>query len=129
MVIEMPVKIGTVDLSNVLNWEEEEVSSIPVKRVIRKTSPTTQAQYFIREPRKIVITARLTPAEKLSLRNLKNQFNWQPLCDYEATGACGVANSEFVDYVWIEKINHNYRGNIDRKYRWSSIISLICSQT
>lgn len=132
MVIEMPVKLGTVDLHNVLNWEEEEVSSVPVKRVIRKSSPTVQAQYFVREPRRITLTVRLTAAEKASLRTLKNLFQWQELCDFEAVGACTEFNPEFVDFVWIEKISTRWSSRFKSATcdtPWVYVINLICSQT
>ena len=116
----MTVRIGAIALENVLNWEEEEVSGVPVKRVIRKTSPTVQAQYFSREPRKIFITTRLTAAEKASLRALKNEFNWQPLYDYD---------NSFVDYVWIEKIRARWGKPEFNDTPWVYTIDLICSQT
>jgi len=120
MVVEMVVKIGTVELPNVLNWEEEEVSSVPVKRVIRKTTPTVQAQYFTREPRKIVITTRLTTAERTDLRALKNLFQWQELYDYD---------DSFVDYVWIEKLGVRWARAEFKDTPWVYMIDLICSQT
>ena len=134
MVIEMPVYIGTVALENVLGWEEEESMTIPVKRVIRKTSPTTQAQYFVREPRRITITARLTRAEKNSLRSLKNEANWQFLCDHNCVPPCSDVNSEFVDYVWIEKLDTRwspeFKGSTPSyDTPWVYTIMLICSQT
>jgi len=112
------VKIGTVELPNVLNWEEEEVSSVPIKRVIRKTTPTVQAQYFIREPRKITITTRLTSLEKQSLRDLKNEFNWQELYDYD---------DSFVDCVWIEKLDARWARAEFHDTPWVYTVYLICS--
>ena len=116
----MVVKIGTVELPNVLDWDEDEVSSVPVKKVIRKVTPTVQAQYFVREPRKIVITTRLTSAEKTSLRALKNEFNWQELYDYD---------DSFVDYVWIEKLGVRWARAEFHDTPWVYTIDLICSQT
>lgn len=124
------VYLGTVSLPNVLNWEEEEVSSIPVKRVVRKTSPTTQAEYFTREPRKITLTTRLSRTEKDSLRDLKNEFSWQPLCDYDCTPPCNSANPAFVDYVWIEKIGTRWAPEFKGSGTpWLYSVYLICSQT
>lgn len=116
----MTVQIGTVSLYNVLNWEEEEVSTIPVKRVIRKRTPTTQSQFFDREPRRIFITTRLTTAEKASLRSLKNEFSWQALYDYD---------NSFVDYVWIEKLHVRWARAEFNDTPWVYTIDLICSQT
>jgi len=124
----MVVRIGpnpdgggiVVTLNNVLNWEEEEASTVPVKRVIRKTSPTVQAQYFVREPRKIVITTRLTSVEKTDLRAKKNEFNWQALYDYD---------DSFVDYVWIEKLGVRWARAEFHDTPWVYTIDLICSQT
>lgn len=129
MVIKMTVYIGTVALENVLDWEEEESMTIPIKHVIRKATPTTQAEYFDRSPRKIIITARLTRAEKQSLRDLKNVANWQPLCDYGCTPPCNSANADFVDYVWIEKLHTRWRKPEFRDTPWVYTINLICSQT
>jgi len=125
----MVVKLGTMDLNNVLSWEEENVITIPIKKPVRKLAPTTQSDYFTRTPKRIIITTRLTPAEKTQLRNLKNEHCWQPLCDFHATGVCNEANSDFIDYVWIEKITHDWRGDVDTTHRWLGTINLICSQT
>lgn len=117
----MAVILGTVTLSEVLSWNEEETTTIPVKRVVRKTTPTTQSQYFVREPRKINITDRCTAATKLALRNLKNQHAWQTLYDYD-----GIT---LVDYVWIESLSPEWEGDQDKNYPWHTRISLICSST
>ena len=116
----MVVKIGTVNLANVLTWEEEEESTIPIKRIVSKPTPTVQAEFFSRSPRIITLKTRLTRAEKLALRNLKNNFAWQPLYDYDNT---------FVDYVWIEKIPSEWRGDEDATYPWLVTITMICSST
>lgn len=125
----MPVKLGTVDLDNVLSWEEEDRVTVPIRKIIRKTTPTVQTEYYVRHPKKIIIRARMTAVEKLQIRNLKNQNCWQPLCDFWATGTCNSANSEFIDYVWVEKLEHDWRGDKDHTYKWLSTITLICSQT
>jgi hypothetical protein len=116
----MVVKIGTVDLSNVLNWDEEESSVIPKKKVLSKTTPTVQAEFFSRDARIITLKVRLTKAEKLLLRNLKNTFSWQPLYDYDDT---------FVDYVWIERMTVEWRKREFHNTPWVYQIMLICSTT
>ena len=116
----MTVKIGSVDLHNVLNWEEDDLVTIPIKRPVGRKTPTSQSKFFTRTPKNIVITARVTPTEKTSIRALKNEFAWQPLYDYD---------DSFIDYVWIEKLTHDWRGDVDRTCRWLSTLYLICSQT
>jgi len=116
----MVVKIGIVNLNNVLRWEEDEVSGIPKKRVVGKTSPTVQAEFFTREPKIISLVMRMTKAEKQSLETLRNQFSWQQLYDYDDT---------FIDWVWIEKITPMWRGDIDEDYPWEVSMSLVCSST
>lgn len=116
----MAVVIGTVTLSEVLNWEEEETVTIPIKRVVRKDSPTTQAEYFTRTPRVITIETRCTKTTKDNLRSLKNQFNWQPLYDYDGT---------YIDHVWMEGLSPRWRGDIDYDYPWQVRLTLICSST
>jgi hypothetical protein len=116
----MTVRIGTVNLQNILTWEEEETDYIPKKRIVSKKTPTTQSEFFSIDPRTITLKARLTKAEKLALRNLKNQFAWQPLYDYD---------DAFIDYVWIERIYSPWRGDEDATYPWLVTITLICSTT
>lgn len=116
----MTVRIGTVELENVLTWEEEETNVIPKKRIVSKSTPTVQAEFFSRDPRTIVLKARLTSAEKLALRNLKNNFAWQPLYDYDDT---------FIDYVWIEKITTEWQKERFHDTPWVYDITLICSSS
>ena len=116
----MVVKIGTVELENVLTWEEEEEDTIPKKCVVSKTTPTVQAEFFSRSPRILTLTTRLTKAEKLALRTLKNNFAWQPLYDYDDT---------FIDYVWIERISTEWRKERYHSTPWLYTIMLICSTT
>ena len=117
----MAVTLGTVTLTEVLTWDEDETVEIPVKRVVRKTSPTTQPQYFTRTPRRINIVARCTATVKANLRTLKNQYAWQTLYDYD-----GVT---LVDYVWIENLNPEWAGDQDKNYPWHIRIALVCSST
>lgn len=117
----MAVILGTVTLDNVLTWDEEETTEIPIKMVVRKTTPTHQGQYFTRSPRRINITARCTATIKADLRTLKNLCVWQALYDYD-----GVT---FVDYVWIESLAPEWRGDEDKNFPWHTRISLICSST
>ena len=116
----MAVILGSVTLSEVLNWEEEETSTIPVKRIVRKDGPTTQAEYFTRTPRIITIEARCTKTTKDAIRTLKNQHNWQPLYDYDGT---------FIDNVWLETPTSRWQGDVDYDYPWLMRITLICSST
>jgi len=125
----MPVKIGTVTLDHVLTWVEDDTEEIPVKKVVRKTTPTTQSQYFTVYPRLIDITARCTKTVKNALRTLQNQHDWQPLCDYDCVGDCNSANVAFVDYVWMEKCKPEWQGDRDKNTPWHITISLICSAT
>lgn len=117
----MTVKLGSVDLNNVLTWEEEEEDIIPKKRIVRKTTPTTQSAYFSRMPRMIYLTLRVTATEKASIRALKNQFVWQTLYDYD-----GIT---LVDYVWIEHVEPKWRGAVDKNYPWELALTLVCSST
>lgn len=116
----MVVKIGTVELQNVLTWNEDEEDIIPKKKIVSKSTPTVQAEFFSRSPRGIVLKARLTASEKLALRNLKNQFAWQPLYDYDDT---------FIDYVWIEKITTEWQRGTFHDTPWVYSIILVCSST
>ena len=116
----MTVSIGTVDLENVLAWEEDEEMTMPRKRIVRKPTPTSQAAYFVRMPRQIVITAKMNSVKKAELRTLKNQGCWQPLYDYD---------DSFVDYVWVEKISTRWQREKDNLLPWVSDILLICSST
>ena len=116
----MAVVIGSVTLSEVLNWEEEETSTIPIKHVVRKDVPTTQAEYFTRTPRTITIETRCTKTTKDSLRTLKNQHDWQALYDYDGS---------FIDYVWVETLSPRWQGDVDYDYPWLVRIQLICSAT
>ena len=117
----MAVILGTVTLDEVLTWEEEETTTVPIKMVVRKTTPTVQEQYFTRTPRRINIVARCTAAVKLSLRNLKNLCVWQDLYDYD-----GVT---WVDHVWIESLIPDWAGDQDKNFPWHIRIALICSST
>jgi hypothetical protein len=117
----MAVILGTVTLSEVLTWSEEETVEIPIKRVVRKSTNTIQSAYFTRTPRMISITARCTATIKSDLRTLKNQYLWQTLYDYDGT--------TLVDYVWIEKLEPDWRGDQDKNYPWYINITLICSST
>ena len=125
----MAVTIGTVTLDHVLSWVEDDTEEIPVKKVVRKTTPTTQSQYFTVYPRMIDITARCTRVTKDALRVLQNQHSWQPLCDYDCVGACNVANPAFVDYVWMEKVKPEWQGDRDKNTPWHITMTLICSAT
>jgi hypothetical protein len=116
----MTVSIGTVNLDTVLAWEEDEEMTMPKKRIVRKPTPTSQAAYFIRMPRQIVITAKMDKTVKASLRALKNQGCWQPLYDYD---------DSFVDYVWIEKIHTQWQKEKDHNLPWVYDITLTCSST
>lgn len=117
----MAVILGSVTLENVLTWEEEESDTIPIKRIIRKSTPTTQSKYYVRTPRVITISVRANVTEKANIRNLKNQFLWQQLMDYD-----GIT---LVDYVWIQDVKSRWRGDIDKDYPWQVDIVLICSMT
>jgi len=116
----MTVRIGTVSLENVLSWDEDEEATIPKKRIVSKTTPTVQAEFFSRSPRVITLGTKLTKAEKLALRNLKNVFAWQPLYDYD---------DSFIDYVWIERISTRWQKEKDHTLPWFYDITLICSST
>lgn len=116
----MGVSIGTVDLDTVLGWEEDEEMTIPKKRIVRKATPTSQAAYFVRMPRQIVITAKMNKTVKAALRALKNQGCWQPLYDYD---------DSFIDYVWIEKIHTQWQKEKDHTLPWVYDITLTCSST
>jgi hypothetical protein len=114
------VIIGTVTLERVLDWEDEETIHIPIKRIVRRNRPTTQAPYFSREPNRIIITAKVSRSTRVALRNLKNQVSWQPLYD---------ADGSLYDYVWIERLNHKWYKDRDHNYPWLMTIDLICSST
>jgi len=117
----MAVVIGSVTLEVVLDWDEDEEMTIPIKRIVRKTtSGTTQSDFPTRTPRHIIITAKHTTTTKLAIRNLKNQAVWQTLYDYDGT---------FVDHVWMEKLRHRWRGDQDHNYPWVMTLDLICSTT
>lgn len=114
----MTVKIGTVELNNVVDWNEEEETSIPKKRIVRRPKVTTQAEYFSCTPRKIRITAKMTSVEYANLVTLMDTLDLQPLYDYD-----GVT---LVDYVWIENLHRTWARNEDNYYPWVVEITLIC---
>lgn len=117
----MAVVIGSVTLEDVLDWDEDEEITIPVKKIIRKTScGTTQSDYPTRTPRYIVIIAKYTATTKLAIRNLKNEAIWQQLYDYDGS---------FVDYVWMQKVHHKWIGDEDHNLPWLLTLNLICSTT
>ena len=113
--------IGGVSLENVLTWDEQTAATIPRKGVIRKPSPTTQAEYYCRTPREIIIKARATAAIKESLITLKNQHVWQVLLDYDG--------STKVDDIWIEHCNSSWKGDEDENNPWLMTLELVCSTT
>lgn len=115
----MVVRLGSLTLNNVLNWEEEEIEEVPIKRPMR-ADPAVQSTYFIREPRRIIITTKLNNSEKIACEALEDICDWQELYDYD---------DSFVDYVWIEKVKFNWRGDEDKTYPWLTALNLICSQT
>ncbi len=117
----MAVKLGSVTLEHTLTWDEEATTTIPRKKVIRKTTPTTQAQYFCRTPREIIITARVTLALKEALHTLRNQNAWQALYDYD-----GVTK---VDDVWVERVAPSWKGDEDEDNPWLVTLLLVCSTT
>lgn len=117
----MAVILGSITLDHTLTWDEDATITIPRKKVIRKTTPTTQAQYFARSPREIVITARVTLATKELLHTLKNAHVWQALYDYD-----GITK---VDDVWIESVKPSWRGGEDEDYPWLVTLNLVCSAT
>ena len=117
----MAVKLGSITLEHTLTWDEEATTTIPRKKVIRKTTPTTQSQYFARTPREIVITARVTLAQKEALHVLRNQHVWQALYDYD-----GVTK---VDDVWLESVSPSWKGDEDEDNPWLVTLLLVCSKT
>jgi len=117
----MTVRIGTVSLERVLDWEGEEEITIPVKRIVRKTScGTSQSDYPTRTPRRIHLTVKVTATKKIEIRNLKNQAVWQELYDYDDT---------FVDWVWIEALRPRWARERDSDFPWQIRIDLLCSTT
>lgn len=112
----MPVSVGGVTLSEVLNWEEETTVGVPIKDVVRKTTPTVQSEYFTRSPRMITISARVTASVKASLETLRDQFVWHVLLDYD---------DSFVCYVWINQCGMSWRGDVDHNYPWLAQLQLI----
>lgn len=115
----MVVYLGPVNLDNIRSWDGEGSSTIPIKKVIRKSTPTMQAQYYCRTPRQIVLTARVTSAYKEALHTMRNLHTWQQLLDYD-----GVTK---VDDVWIEKVSESWKGDEDESYPWLVTIQLLCS--
>ena len=116
----MPVSIGAITLNDVLTWHDETTSTIPIKKILRKQGPTTQAPYFARTPLMITIRLRSTRALKTQLVTLKNQHTWQLLRDYD---------NSIVDWVWMEQVRGEWRGDIDFDYPWLVTLELICSST
>jgi len=115
----MSVVIGSVTLSEVLNWKEETTVSVPIKSVVRKTTPTVQSEYFARLPKMITIEARCTRTIKADLEDLRDEFRWHVLLDYDGT---------FVAYVWIEQLSPSWRGDIDYDYPWLVQLRLISTE-
>lgn len=117
----MAVILGTITLEHTLTWDEDATTTIPRKKVIRKTTPTTQSQYFCRTPREIVITARVTGVTKEALHTLRNAHVWQALYDYD-----GITK---VDDVWIESVKPSWKGGEDEDNPWLVTLYLVCSTT
>jgi len=111
---------GEVGLERVLNWHEEEEVSIPIKRIVRKESPTVQAEYFARLPRRIELELKSSRSEKVLLEACKHRHGMVDLYDYDET---------FVDCVWIERLNYGWVGGSDHNYPWRGRLVLLCSST
>ena len=117
----MTVTIDTIELDFVLSWNEESTTNLPIKKVIRKSSSTTQPQYYCVTPREIIITARVTSDVKTSLYSLKDENTWQALYDYD-----GITK---VDDVWIKNIKEHWEGNKNWTKPWLVTLLLICKVT
>lgn len=104
----------------VLSWHEEEVTPIPIKNIIRKSTPTVQANYWHREPRKIELELKVTRTKKQALEDCKHLHGWNQLYDFDG---------EVIDWVWIESLSWRWAGNEDHNYPWRGKLVLICSGT
>lgn len=117
----MAVILGSITLDHVLSWDEQATMTIPRKKVIRKTTPTTQSEYWCRTPREIILRARVTSVTKEALHTLRNAHAWQDLYDYD-----GVTK---VDDVWLESVRPSWKGDEDEDYPWLVELNLVCSST
>lgn len=111
---------GVIELEHILNWHEEEEVPIPIKRIVRKESPTVQAEYFVRLPRRIELELKSSKSEKVALESCKHCHGWLELYDYDRS---------FVDAVFIERLNYRWARDEDHVYPWRGRMTLLCSST
>jgi len=111
---------GDISIERVLSWHEEEAMSIPVKKIVRRNKPTTEAEYWVRTPRKIILDIKATRTKKVELEDCKCLAGWVELYDFD---------NSFIDWVWIESLNWNWARDEDHNYPWQARIVLICSTT
>ena len=104
----------------VIDWNEDEGVPTPIKRLVRKESPTTQAEYSTRLPRIISLEGMCTKTNRNCLEDLKHTHQWLKLYDsYDSP----------TDYVWIESLSSRWAGDEDHNYPWNVRMTLICSTT
>lgn len=108
----------------VISWDEDEGIPTPIKRLVRKESPTTQAEYFVRLPRLIELEGMCTKPHKDCLEALKHAHQWVKLYD-----AYSLSDERLIDEVWIEYLHSRWAGDEDHHYPWHVRMVLICSTT
>lgn len=109
------VELEDLTLEFILRYEEEKVVSIPIKRIIRKGSPTTQAQYHTKEPKRRIIECWLNSSEKQLLYDIKHEVDWQPWRE----------NGVVTSYVWIEKVEVRWDKPLNKNRPWFTRIYMI----
>jgi len=111
-------------LDYVLSWDEDEGVPTPIKRLVRKESPTTQVEYFTRLPRIIELEGKATKTHRNCLEDLKHNHQWLRLYEDYSLGDEG-----FIDWVWLEYLSSRWAGDEDHNYPWHIRMTLICSTT
>ena len=112
------VTLGTITLQKIIDWEETKRRTVPIHDVVNDEQEV-QTDYSVVSPRQIKIIARLTSQEKADLKNLQKECNWQELKEEDT----------LIDYVWIDKLSFQWRGDEDYASPYYSTISLTCSNT
>jgi len=112
------IVLGSFTFQRLLDWDEVKTRLIPRKPLIGSAnSPETAAS--IGKPKSLTFTARVTPAEKTSLRTLQEQYEWQQLTE----------DAALIDYFWIEEVEFRFRQVESVDKPWLATVTIIASTT
>lgn len=110
-------------LNHVVGWEEGASNTIAKKEVIGRCQPTpAPEETYVRTPRIIVITARMSKDDKECIEDVYTECpEWKKLYDRGGT---------FIDYVWMEEPRFRWDSELGcGDEPWIAILTLVCSST